>query len=167
MANSHGGSMTLATPMLRTGSISFPGRTSSSTIARQRGNFRPISRFFAETRTLWWLIPSCWRRRSNPGSTFTSKATRSREGGAPLDYPDLLANWKQNFFGWNAADFGWGADRTQNILWRLENGELDGVNPKVVVLLAGTNNVGALSDPGGALAQSRRRDPRSAGDLCM
>jgi lysophospholipase L1-like esterase len=65
----------------------------------------------------------------------------ARRWGA-TDYPDLLANWKQNFFGWNAADFGWGADRTQNILWRLENGELDGVNPKVVVLLAGTNNVG-------------------------
>ena len=71
----------------------------------------------------------------------------TRRWGA-LDYPDLLANWKQNFFGWNAADFGWGADRTQNILWRLENGELDGVNPKVVVLLAGTNNVGDLSAPG-------------------
>ncbi len=65
----------------------------------------------------------------------------ARRWGA-TDYPDLLANWKQNFFGWNAADFGWGADRTQNILWRLENGELDGVSPKVVVLLAGTNNVG-------------------------
>ena len=66
----------------------------------------------------------------------------TRRWGA-TDYPDLLANWKQNFYGWNAADFGWGADQTQNILWRLENGELDGVNPKVVVLLAGTNNVGA------------------------
>lgn len=64
-----------------------------------------------------------------------------RRWGA-LDYPELLANWKQNFHGWNAANFGWGADRTQNILWRLENGELDGVNPKVVVVLAGTNNVG-------------------------
>ena len=53
----------------------------------------------------------------------------------------MLANWKQNFFGWNAADFGWGADRVENILWRLEHGELDGVNPKVIVLLAGTNNV--------------------------
>jgi lysophospholipase L1-like esterase len=64
-----------------------------------------------------------------------------RRWGA-LDYPELLANWRQNFHGWNAANFGWGADRTQNILWRLENGELDGVNPKVIVVLAGTNNVG-------------------------
>ena len=65
-----------------------------------------------------------------------------RRWGA-LDYPELLANWKANFFGWNAANFGWGADRIENILWRLENGELDGVNPKIIVLLAGTNNVGA------------------------
>jgi lysophospholipase L1-like esterase len=65
------------------------------------------------------------------------------------DYPDWLANWKENFFGWNAGDFGWGADRTQNILWRLNNGELDGVNPKVIVLLAGTNNVGAMMPPNG------------------
>ncbi|HWF08648.1 MAG TPA: GDSL-type esterase/lipase family protein [Bryobacteraceae bacterium] len=64
-----------------------------------------------------------------------------RRWGA-IDYPELLANWKQNFFGWNAADFGWGADKTGNILWRLANGELDGVNPKVIVLLGGTNNVG-------------------------
>jgi lysophospholipase L1-like esterase len=65
----------------------------------------------------------------------------TRRWGA-MDYPDLLANWKQNFFGWNAANFGWGADAIQNILWRLHNGELDGVHPKVIVLLAGTNNVG-------------------------
>src|SRR5438045_8511658 len=65
----------------------------------------------------------------------------TRRWGA-TDYPDLLANWKQNFFGWNAANFGWGGDTTQNILWRLKYGELDGVNPKVIVLLAGTNNVG-------------------------
>ena len=70
-----------------------------------------------------------------------------------LDYPKFLANWKQNFFGWNAADFGWGADKTQHILWRLENGELDGINPKVVVLLAGTNNVGDKWAPGDAAAR--------------
>jgi lysophospholipase L1-like esterase len=72
----------------------------------------------------------------------------TRRWGA-TDYPQLLANWSQNFFGWNAADFGWGADTIQNILWRLSNGELDGVNPKIIVLLAGTNNVGTTVPPGG------------------
>jgi lysophospholipase L1-like esterase len=69
----------------------------------------------------------------------------TRRWGA-TDYPEFLAHWKKNFHGWNAADFGWGADGTQNMLWRLQNGELDGVNPKVIVLLAGTNNVG--KEPG-------------------
>ena len=65
----------------------------------------------------------------------------TRRWGA-TDYPDLLAHWKQTFHGWNAGNFGWGADGTEHILWRLDNGELEGVNPKVIVLLAGTNNVG-------------------------
>jgi len=65
----------------------------------------------------------------------------TRRWGA-TDYPEFLANWKQNFFGWNAANFGWGGDTVQNIVWRLTEGELDGVHPKVIVVMAGTNNVG-------------------------
>ena len=70
----------------------------------------------------------------------------TRRWGA-TDYPQNLANWNANFFGWNAADFGWGGDRIENIVWRIQNGELDGVNPKVIVILAGANNVGR--EPGG------------------
>ncbi len=73
---------------------------------------------------------------------FLGDSITRRWGAADDRYQALLANWKHNFFGWNAADFGWGGDTTQNILWRLAHGELDGVNPKVIVLLAGTNNVG-------------------------
>lgn len=65
----------------------------------------------------------------------------ARRWGA-TDYPDFLANWRKNFHGWNAANFGWGGDTVQNVLWRLRSGELDGVKPKVIVVLAGTNNVG-------------------------
>jgi lysophospholipase L1-like esterase len=77
---------------------------------------------------------------------FVGDSITRRWGTSDPQYKNLLANWSANFYGWNAADFGWGADSTQNILWRLENGELDGVNPKIIVILAGTNNVG--SQPG-------------------
>jgi lysophospholipase L1-like esterase len=77
----------------------------------------------------------------------------TRRWGA-TDYPEFLANWRQNFFGWNAADFGWGADTARNVLWRLENGELDGVRPKVIVLLVGTNDVGNRVPPEGEEARA-------------
>jgi len=73
---------------------------------------------------------------------FMGDSITRRWGATDESYQDLLANWRANFTGWNAADFGWGADKTQHMLWRLQNGELDGVNPRIVVLMAGTNNVG-------------------------
>jgi (4-O-methyl)-D-glucuronate---lignin esterase len=76
---------------------------------------------------------------------FEGDSITRRWGTSDEQYKQFLENWKQNFFGWNAANFGWGADKIQHILWRLNNGELDNVNPKIIVLLAGTNNVGKES----------------------
>ena len=73
---------------------------------------------------------------------FLGDSITRRWGTSDPQYAPMLENWKQNFFGWNAGNFGWGADGVQNTLWRIENGELDGVNPKVIVILAGTNNIG-------------------------
>lgn len=73
---------------------------------------------------------------------FVGDSIVRRWGCTDPQYAELLRNWNQNFFGWNAGNFGWGADRVENILWRMEHGELDGVNPKVIVILAGTNNIG-------------------------
>jgi lysophospholipase L1-like esterase len=86
---------------------------------------------------------------------FEGDSITRRWGTSDEQYKDFLANWRQNFFGWNAADFGWGGDTTQNILWRLNNGELDNVNPKIIVVMAGTNNVGKRSPEGS-------EDPRVA-----
>ena len=79
---------------------------------------------------------------------FLGDSITRRWGSSDAQYQELLANWNANFKGWNAGNFGWGGDKTQHMLWRLQNGELDGVNPKVVVLMAGTNNIGDASPLG-------------------
>jgi lysophospholipase L1-like esterase len=71
----------------------------------------------------------------------------TRRWGA-TDYPEFLAHWKKSFFGWNAANFGWGGDSTHHMLWRIQNGALDGPPPKVIVILGGTNNIGKGDKPG-------------------
>jgi lysophospholipase L1-like esterase len=48
--------------------------------------------------------------------------------------------WEKFYAPRHAANFGIGGDRTQHVLWRIENGELDGLDPKVIVLMIGTNN---------------------------
>ena len=99
------------------------------------------------TKTPKLLILNYWKKakKGRIDVYFLGDSITRRWGTSDAQYKHFYENWKQNFFGWNAANFGWGGDTTQNILWRLENGELDHVNPKIIVLLAGTNNVGKQS----------------------
>lgn len=48
--------------------------------------------------------------------------------------------WEHYFGKYQPANFGIGGDQTQHVIWRIENGELEGISPKVVVLMIGTNN---------------------------
>jgi len=50
------------------------------------------------------------------------------------------AVYAEHFEPLKAANFGIGGDRTQHVLWRLQNGELDGITPKLCMLMIGTNN---------------------------
>jgi lysophospholipase L1-like esterase len=50
--------------------------------------------------------------------------------------------WQERYGQYQPANFGIEGDQTQHVLWRFDNGELDGIRPKVVVVMIGTNNMG-------------------------
>jgi lysophospholipase L1-like esterase len=50
--------------------------------------------------------------------------------------------WKARYGALKATDFGISGDKVQHVLWRLQHGELDGQNPKLIMLMIGTNNRG-------------------------
>jgi lysophospholipase L1-like esterase len=78
---------------------------------------------------------------------------RVKQGNADLIFigDSITQGWEGNgkavweeFYGKrNAVNLGIGGDRTQHVLWRIENGEVDGIKPGVAVLMIGTNNSGS------------------------
>lgn len=54
--------------------------------------------------------------------------------------------WQERFPALSVVNFGIGGDTTANLLWRLENGELGSLKPRIVVLMIGTNNLGRNED---------------------
>lgn len=55
--------------------------------------------------------------------------------------------WAKTWAPLKAANFGIGGDRTEHVIWRLQNGNFDGLKPKLVVLMIGTNNTGHQGRP--------------------
>ena len=55
--------------------------------------------------------------------------------------------WAKTWAPYKAANFGIGGDRTEHVIWRLQNGNFDGLNPKLIVLMIGTNNTGHQGRP--------------------
>jgi lysophospholipase L1-like esterase len=69
-------------------------------------------------------------------------------GGEPKA-PRVWASeaWTNCFAGFEVTNLGFGWDRTENVLWRLDNGELDGIQPKVIIIKIGTNNTSVKNAP--------------------
>ncbi len=92
----------------------------------------------------------------------------SKQGEAPLVFlGDSITQgwsgkgkvaWETYWAPMGAANFGIGGDRTEHVLWRLENGNYDGLKPKLTVLMIGTNNTGhegrEMAEHGGAVYSS-------------
>lgn len=104
-------------------------------------------------------------KRGNP-KFFEKHAEFLKRSAKPADVvfigDSITEGWTRNSEIWDkawgkyqAANFGIGGDRTQHVIWRLEEGELDKVDPKVVVLMIGTNNT--LDDSAKDIAKANRK----------
>jgi len=62
------------------------------------------------------------------------------------------ASWAKQFPDRKAANIGIGGDKTQNVLWRLDHGGVDGLQPKTIVLMIGNNNMFFTPETGVAAA---------------
>lgn len=64
------------------------------------------------------------------------------------EWCDSVVKVRDEYYGHRKVlNLGFSGDRTENVLWRLQHGEVDGISPKVTVLMIGTNNTGSRMDP--------------------
>jgi lysophospholipase L1-like esterase len=93
----------------------------------------------------WWngnherILANIKKMEGNIDLAFVGDSITARWGGE---------TWQKHWGSQRAVNMGIGGDRTQNVLWRLENGALDGYKARVFVVMIGTNNLwGKDSDP--------------------
>jgi beta-glucosidase len=55
--------------------------------------------------------------------------------------------WDEYYAPYGGYNIGFSGDRTENVLWRFQHGELDGIDPELAILMIGTNNTGHRQDP--------------------
>jgi lysophospholipase L1-like esterase len=99
-----------------------------------------------------------------------AEIARRKAAGEPTDLvfigDSITHNWeKENkglwdeFWGkYHALNLGYGGDRTENVLWRLQHGEIDGIKPKTIVMMIGTNNTGFRQEPPELIYAGIKRD---------
>lgn len=70
--------------------------------------------------------------------------TQDYELSGPPEWRDFAPIWQRYYGDRNAVNLGFTGDATSHLLWRIENGETEGIKPKVAVVLIGANNLGRL-----------------------
>ena len=103
----------------------------------------PVPKLEGDAYDWWGRHAAALRARDTlrPEVVLIGDSITHRWGGEPRDLPASGPRaWESVFGGRRVLNLGFGWDRTQNVLWRLDHGEFDGLHPKAVILLIGTNN---------------------------
>ena len=70
--------------------------------------------------------------------------THDWEKQGPPEWQDFAPVWQRFYGARNAVNLGFRGDNTAHLLWRMRNGELDGIRPRAAVVLIGANNLGRV-----------------------
>ena len=149
--------------------LALPGATVARTIVATL----PISRMDLP----WWRerfeAKQVELRERHPRLIFLGDSiTQNWERHGPPDWADDAPVWQRFYGDRDAVNLGFIGDTTASLIWRIRNGELDGISPKVVVVLIGANNLGRLhwsaedtvAGIDTIMAELRRRLPRTKVD---
>ena len=98
-------------------------------------------------------LTSATVKKAKPQILFIGDSITHFFGGEQFDSYAMRGQqtWGEFFAPRNAGNLGFGWDKTENVLWRLQHGAIDGIAPKLVVMMIGTNNTGNCSAPDIAL----------------
>ena len=105
--------------------------------------------FYPEHPETWQAFHESFVRRARQGNIDVLFLGDSITQGWATTGDDA---WEKHFAPFKAANFGLAGDKTGNVLWRIENGELEGITPRVVVLMIGMNNLWSGQNTGGEIA---------------
>lgn len=105
-----------------------------------------------------WMISEEWEARHNSqlSTPHRDQAKVVFLGDSITDAWRMSPSYKEHFSVYAPLNLGIGGEYTQNLLWRIEHGALDGLSPKAVVVMIGVNNLG-----GGFTAQQTAKGVRA------
>ena len=130
---------------------------STDTLVRRDGQWRAVASTEVKlAATAQSAITPLWRDGGDWLKRHEAFAADAKKGGVDVLFiGDSITDfwrsrgrtvWDGYFAGLHAANIGISGDRTQHVLWRLARGEVDGLHPKAIVLMIGTNNTGLEHD---------------------
>ncbi len=125
--------------------VLFAGPALAADVTRTPVSAVPLSRMD----TPWWRarhLEKVALTRAGPIDLIWlgDSITQNWEASAPPEWMDFARVWRQYYGDRNALNLGFKGDTTQHLLWRMTNGELVGIKPRVAVVLIGANNLGRV-----------------------
>jgi platelet-activating factor acetylhydrolase IB subunit beta/gamma len=88
------------------------------------------------------------RARRGPLDILLVGDSITQQWGSPLDTGAFNEAWQKHFARYRTVNIGIGGDKTQNVLWRLDHGGVEGLEPRLIVLMIGNNNMFFTAETG-------------------